>query len=75
MSTELKVGALVVVAIAVAGGFILNMQDTAGFFGSPTDVYRVRVEFASVAGLSEDAIVRLKREFVAGITKLPVAVN
>ncbi len=67
MSTELKVGALVVVAIAVAGGFILNMQDTAGFFGSPTDVYRVQMDFASVSGLSEDAIVRLAGVYIGRV--------
>ena len=59
MSTELKVGALVVVAIAVAGWFILNLDDTAGFFGPPTDVYSVQVQFDSVSGLPPDAIVRL----------------
>ena len=42
MSTELKVGVVVLFAIAAASGFILNMNDTANFFGPPTDVYRVR---------------------------------
>ena len=59
MSTELKVGAVVLFAIAAASGFILNMNDTANFFGPPTDVYRVRVLFASASGLTKDATVRL----------------
>ena len=67
MSAELKVGVVVLVAIAVAAGFILNMSDTAGFFGSPTDVYRVRVQFNSVSGLPLDAIVRLAGVYIGRV--------
>ena len=67
MSTELKVGAVVLFAIAAASGFILNMNDTANFFGPPTDVYRVRVLFASASGLTKDATVRLAGVYVGRV--------
>ena len=67
MSLELKVGAVVLVAIAVAAGFILNMNDTIGFFGSPTDVYRVEVAFTSVSGLGLEAIVRLSGVYIGRV--------
>ncbi|MCH7824012.1 MAG: MCE family protein [Acidobacteria bacterium] len=70
MSVELKVGAVVLVAIAVAAGFILNMNDTAGFFGSPTDVYRVEVRFNSVSGLGTDAIVRLAGVYIGRVENI-----
>ncbi len=59
MSTELKVGAVVLIAIAVGAVFILQMDDTSTLFGTSTDVYRVRVLFDSIAGLGVDAPVRL----------------
>jgi phospholipid/cholesterol/gamma-HCH transport system substrate-binding protein len=67
MSTELKVGAVVVVAIAAATGFILNMNDTANFFGPPTDVYRTRVVFPTASGLARDAAVRLAGVYVGRV--------
>nr|MCS5702239.1 MlaD family protein [Acidobacteriota bacterium] len=67
MSTELKVGAVVLFAIAAASGFILNMNDTANFFGPPTDVYRVRVSFDSASGLGRDATVRLAGVYVGRV--------
>lgn len=67
MNTELKVGMVVVVAIAVAAGFILNMNDTANFFGPPTDVYRVQVQFRSASGLIRDATVRLAGVYVGRV--------
>lgn len=67
MSTELKVGAVVVVAIAAATGFILNMNDTANFFGPPTDVYRIRVVFTTASGLVRDATVRLAGVYVGRV--------
>lgn len=59
MSTELKVGAVVLVAVAVLATFILQMDDTSGLFGTSLDVYRVQVRFNSIAGLGIDAPVRL----------------
>ena len=67
MSTELKVGAVVLFAIAAASGFILNMNDTANFFGPPTDVYRVSVSFDSASGLARDAAVRLAGVYVGRV--------
>ncbi|MGD8327820.1 MAG: MlaD family protein, partial [Acidobacteriota bacterium] len=59
MSTELKVGAVVLVGVVVLAAFILQMNDTSNLFGASTDVYRVHVSFDSIAGLSVDAPVRL----------------
>jgi phospholipid/cholesterol/gamma-HCH transport system substrate-binding protein len=59
MSTELKVGAVVLVGVAVLAAFILRMDDTSNLFGTSTDVYRVSVRFDTIAGLGIDAPVRL----------------
>lgn len=59
MSTELKVGAVVLIAVAVLAAFVMQMGDTSEFFGPPTDVYRVQVRFDTVGGLGVDAPVRL----------------
>jgi len=59
MSTELKVGAVVLVGVAVLAAFILQMDDTANLFGASTDVFRVQVRFDTIAGLGVDAPVRL----------------
>jgi phospholipid/cholesterol/gamma-HCH transport system substrate-binding protein len=59
MSTELKVGAVVLIAVAVLGAFIMRMGDTANLFGTSTEVYEVQVLFDTIAGLGRDAPVRL----------------
>ena len=57
MSTELRVGIVVLVAIGVLGYFIINMDET-GWFESE-DAYMVNVRFDSIAGIAADAPVRL----------------
>jgi phospholipid/cholesterol/gamma-HCH transport system substrate-binding protein len=57
MSTELKVGIVVLVAIGVLGYFIINMEEV-GWFESQ-EAYEVRVLFDSIAGIAVDAPVRL----------------
>lgn len=59
MSTELKVGAVVLIAVAVLAAFVMQMGDTADFFGQSTAVYRVQVRFDTTSGLGLDASVRL----------------
>jgi len=59
MSTELKVGAVVLIAVAVLAVFILNLDETSRFFRASTEVYRVQVRFDSISGLGVDAPVRL----------------
>ncbi len=75
MSTELKVGAVVLVAIVVAAFFILRMDDTANIFGTSTDVYRVRVLFDSIAGLGIDAPVRLAGVLVGRVETIRLTDN
>jgi len=70
MSTELKVGAVVLIAVAVLAAFVMQMGDTADFFGSPTDVYRVQVRFDTIAGLGVDAPVRLAGVFVGRVQSI-----
>ncbi len=57
MSVELRVGVVVLVAIGVLGYFIINM-DEAGWFESQ-DFYEINVAFDNIAGIAEDAPVRL----------------
>jgi phospholipid/cholesterol/gamma-HCH transport system substrate-binding protein len=57
MSTELRVGIVVLVAIGVLGYFIINM-DAAGWFESQ-EAYEINVLFDSIAGIAVDAPVRL----------------
>lgn len=59
MSTELKVGAVVLIGVVVLAVFILRMDDTSTLFGVSTDVYRVQVRFDTISGLGVDAPVRL----------------
>jgi len=59
MSTELKVGAVVLIGVAVLAAFILQMDDTSNLFGTSADVYRVNIRFDTIAGLGIDAPVRL----------------
>ncbi len=75
MSTELKVGAVVLIAIAVGGVFILQMDDTSSLFGTSTDVYRVRVLFDSIAGLGIDAPVRLAGVLVGRVEAINLTEN
>jgi phospholipid/cholesterol/gamma-HCH transport system substrate-binding protein len=57
MSTELRVGIVVLIAIGVLGYFIINMGET-GWFESE-EAYMVNVRFDSIAGIAPDAPVRL----------------
>jgi len=57
MSTELRVGIVVLFAIGVLGYFIIN-TDEAGWFESQ-EAYEIRVAFDSIAGIAADAPVRL----------------
>lgn len=57
MSTELKVGAVVLIAIGVLAFFILRLEEGAIFEGEAG--YEVRVVFDSIAGLTVDSEVRL----------------
>lgn len=75
MSTELKVGAVVLVAVAVLAAFILQMNDTANLFGTSTDVYRVVVRFDSIAGLGVDAPVRLAGVLVGRVESIALTEN
>ena len=59
MNTELKVGAVVLIAVAVLAAFIMQMGDTSNLFGASTEVYEVQVLFDTIAGLGRDAPVRL----------------
>lgn len=59
MSTELKVGAVVLIAVAVLAAFVMQMGDTSNLFGASTDVYEVQVLFDTIAGLGRDVPVRL----------------
>ena len=59
MSTELKVGAVVLIAVAVLAAFIMQMGDTSNLFGGSTEVYEVQVLFDTISGLGRDASVRL----------------
>jgi phospholipid/cholesterol/gamma-HCH transport system substrate-binding protein len=58
MSTELKVGAVVLIALIVAAVFVLRMEDRS-LFGAADQTYTVRVAFDSIAGLAPDSPVRL----------------
>ena len=58
MSTELKVGVVVLIAIGVAAYFILQIEGPT-FLGSAEEAYEVRVVFDSIAGLTIDSPVRL----------------
>jgi len=58
MSTELKVGAVVLIAVVVLGAFVLKIEDRT-LFGTTTETYDVRVRFDTIAGLASDAPVHL----------------
>jgi len=58
MSTELKVGAVVLSAVVVLGVFVLKIEDRT-LFGTTTETYDVRVRFDTIAGLASDAPVHL----------------
>lgn len=57
MSTELKVGVLVVIAIVVFAFFVVRIEDRVWF--EPETAYRVRAVFEDIAGLEPDSPVRL----------------
>ena len=54
MSNELKVGVVVLIAISVAGYFIMQINDLP-LFGAPEAAYSVRVRFDTVSGVAPDA--------------------
>ena len=54
MSNELKVGVVVLIAIVVAGFFMMRM-DGSLLLGAPEAVYSVRVQFDSISGMAADA--------------------
>ena len=54
MSNELRVGVVVLIAIGVAGYFMMQMDDLS-LFGAPEAAYSVRVRFDSISGMAADA--------------------
>ena len=57
MTTELKVGAVVLIALGILAYFIMQIEDTS-FFGATDQGYQVRVRFDTISGLASDAPVR-----------------
>lgn len=68
MSTELKVGAVVLIAIGVLAFFILQIEE--GVFFRAEEGYEVRIVFDSIAGLAVDSEVRLAGVRVGRVTDI-----
>ncbi|MFQ5743752.1 MAG: MlaD family protein [Acidobacteriota bacterium] len=68
MSTELKVGVVVLIAIGVFAFFIIRIQETGMFKAG--EGYQVRAQFNSIAGLADDAPVRLAGVQVGNVVRI-----
>ena len=72
MSTELKVGAVVLIALGIFAYFIIQIEDTGVLLFQADDNYEVKVVFDTVGGMADDAPVRLAGVRVGQITSITI---